>query len=257
MKRTIRSAVFFIVFLVYTPSPSSAQTAGAVVASLKQLQAKIDNSISYSDFGPALSEAASPVRSFLDSPDARGNPELAEVLSRILQHYETAREIWAERYAGREMADSIKDGYLRNSYHRCVNDYRAPSASSRHILTGEMTYTVEIADCLSRIWAKTAESLSKASGLLSELERKAELAKAGAETAVLTRLDQQRAEANNRALEAAGRDLEKYKNEAEKLKNENSRLQAELDNLKKENETLVASLSEIESSPKKKKVRKK
>ena len=252
MTGKMKYSLVFLLFLVCGPSRSLAQPARETVSTLKNLETKVATGISYSDYASDLAEARFSVRLFLDSPDARNNPELAAALTSVLQQYETALDVWADKHAGRGVTDIITDGYFRSSYYRCVNDYKAASVSSRNFITGEMTYAVEITDCLSRIWGKASEALKTASITLSHIEKTAQAPKVEIETDALFNIEK-KALATNIELETIKKEIERIKADYEKLRDENSKMQQEVDNLKKETATL---LSKPAVSPRKKKKKK-
>ncbi|MBA4374432.1 MAG: hypothetical protein C0402_16405 [Thermodesulfovibrio sp.] len=252
-----RYSLFFALFLICAPTLSFAQSAREAFNALKDLEIKVKYGTAYSDFAPALSEARFPVRSFLDSPDARNNPEFAAALVSTLQHYDAAHDVWSEKYADHEVTDFITDKYLGSSYYRCVHEYRAASVSSKNLFTGEMKYTVGITDCLARIWEKASETLVLTATILSRIEKKAVPADAARiEPDAPANLDQKRTEAIRLELETANQEMAKIKSDHEELKKENINLQLVIDKLKIENATLLAKVAAPQKDQKKKKKKK-
>lgn len=252
MARKTKFSLILMLFMVCVPSLSSAQTAGEAVNALKLLETKVAADLSFRDYGPALTEAGSRVKGYLDTADARRNSEIAAALTRVLQHYEAALDIWSEKYAGREAADIITDGYMKSAYHRCANDYRAAVDSSRNYFTGKMTYSVQIADCLSRIWGKASEALAITAIIMSHVEKKSEADQVQAER-MAAAYSERKAEATRAEVEALKKENEKIKTDCDRLKEEHRSMQQELDTMKKEKESQASK----RAAPAKKKKKKK
>ncbi|MFH1035614.1 MAG: hypothetical protein V1806_13985 [Pseudomonadota bacterium] len=78
--------LFLLVFLFLAPS-AQAETAKDAIRALKKLEARTEAGISPRDYAPALGEAKFEVNLFLESQEAKQQPELAAVVIRVMEYY--------------------------------------------------------------------------------------------------------------------------------------------------------------------------
>lgn len=87
----------------------SRQAAREAIRALQKLEARFQAGISYRDYAPALGETIYQVNLYLESPEAKKKPQLAESIGKVLFHYAMIKEVWDEKYAGRETHDGIRE----------------------------------------------------------------------------------------------------------------------------------------------------
>jgi hypothetical protein len=86
--------------LTLTAITAFAQTAKEAIYGLKKLEARVEAGISYRDYSPALGEAKFPVNLYLESQEAKNNPELASLIEKVMVHYEQAGFVFKEKIEG-------------------------------------------------------------------------------------------------------------------------------------------------------------
>ena len=96
--------------LTFTAITAFAQSAKEAVFGLKKLQARCQSGISYNDYSNALADAKFPVNLFMESKEAKKNPELTDSINRVMKHYEYAGGLWnikiSDRFAALIRCDS-------------------------------------------------------------------------------------------------------------------------------------------------------
>lgn len=94
MKKIIFLSLLILLFIV---PASYAQSAREAVKALKRVEARVDMGISYNEYLLAVADARVEVQMYLESQEARQKVELTNLIKKILDHYETAREVWRNK----------------------------------------------------------------------------------------------------------------------------------------------------------------
>jgi len=207
-----------ILFVIVAPSLVFGQSAKEAVMALKKLQIKVETGISHRDYAPAVAEAKFPTKLFLESAESKKEPDLAESLSKIINHYDSAIAVWEYKFSGDRNCPS---GWICEPMLSNVKKI-FPDAPS-HVAGYTRRPYMEISEVLSFIWGKASDELNIASNLLQNIETKSEATKSEIENL-------------RRENEMLRKDAVVSKNEIEALKNENAKL-------KDENETLKSKMT--------------
>lgn len=158
------------------PSPTQKKTASTLGESaketlrgLKKLEARCEAGISYRDYGPALGEAKFEVNLFLESPEAKKNPELAKAISNAVNHYEAARSVWSNKFGGKyaelEFTPSSPMGRIVLETYPGLNK-DVSQGGALHTIQGQ-TYIL-IDQAISIIWGEASKELKKATEIYSK-----------------------------------------------------------------------------------------
>lgn len=91
MKKIIFVLLLLSLFIV---PAASAQSARDTVKSLKRIEARVDMGINYNEYILAVADARVEVQMYLESHEAKQKAALTAMIKKILNHYETAREVW-------------------------------------------------------------------------------------------------------------------------------------------------------------------
>ena len=91
MKKIILLSLLLSLFMVPV---ASAQSARDAVKSLKRIEARVDMGINYNEYVLAVADARVEVQMYLESHEAQQKAALTAAIKKILEHYETAREVW-------------------------------------------------------------------------------------------------------------------------------------------------------------------
>ena len=94
MKMKNMMVVILSVVILFYGNVCLAQSAKDAVRALQRLQARVEAGISYRDYAPALGDALFEVKLFLRSPEAKTKPALAAAISKAMEYYQTAGEMW-------------------------------------------------------------------------------------------------------------------------------------------------------------------
>lgn len=233
MKKNSLPILIFCFVAIVLPSFAFGQSAKEAILALKKLDTRIETGISYKDYASVVADAKFPVKLFLESAEAKNEPQLAKSLSEILNLYDAAFSVWKWKYSERKVQHYIyanEDAEIFKEIIRVFSD--APVHYAEYTKQSYM----DIDEVLSFIWQKASEELKVASDLLSKSDAKAETTKIGIETL-------------KKENEELKQKIETSKNEMEVMKQENEKLKEENEKLKNAMETLQTKLS----SPKKKK----
>jgi hypothetical protein len=218
-------AVFCVIFiLIIAPSLVFGQSAKEAVVAFKKLQNKIETGISYRDYSPAVADAKFPAKLFLESAEAKKEPDLAESLSKIANHYDSAIAVWEYKFSGDRDCPS---GWICEPILSNVKKIY-PDAPS-HIAGYTRKPYMEISEVLLFIWGKASDELKMASNLLQNVEAKTEAAK--------SEIENLRKDNEVLKMEAvtSRKEIEALKKENDKLKDENENLKSKISTLSKEN----------------------
>jgi len=70
------------------------QNASKAIEALQAIKYKIEVGTSFIEYGKMLTDASVPVKTFLDSPEAKSHPELSARIEDIWSHYLFALGVW-------------------------------------------------------------------------------------------------------------------------------------------------------------------
>ncbi|MBP8980991.1 MAG: hypothetical protein KBG09_07105 [Syntrophobacterales bacterium] len=93
MKRLLVPVVALMLFFA-TSMPAAAQTSLEAVKALMKLEGRIETGLNFKEYSLSLADAKVETTLFLESREAKQRPELADQVRKILDHYDTARQIW-------------------------------------------------------------------------------------------------------------------------------------------------------------------
>jgi|WetSurMetagenome_2_1015567.scaffolds.fasta_scaffold166068_1 hypothetical protein len=93
MKKIILLSVSLLL-LLFTAPAADAQSARDAVKQLKRIEARVDMGINYNEYVLAVADARVEVQMYLESHEAKQKAALTDMIKKILEHYETAREVW-------------------------------------------------------------------------------------------------------------------------------------------------------------------
>jgi hypothetical protein len=93
MKKLLLLAMALGLF-VELPNICHAQSAKEAVRALQKLQARIEIGISYRDYSPALGDAKFEVNLYMQGREAKTKLELATSLSKVIDLYQAALDVW-------------------------------------------------------------------------------------------------------------------------------------------------------------------
>ena len=85
---------WFVLSFLFLAGTAYGQTALDTIRALKKLEARIDIGLNYKEYALNLADAKVEATLFLESSAARQNKALAEVIRKVIDHYETARAVW-------------------------------------------------------------------------------------------------------------------------------------------------------------------
>lgn len=94
MKKIIFLSLLILLFIV---PAADAQSARDTVKALKRIEARADMGISYNEYVLAVADARVEVQMYLESHEAKQKAALTGLIKKILEHYETAREVWKNK----------------------------------------------------------------------------------------------------------------------------------------------------------------
>jgi len=109
VSRLFIAAVLVVLLGGCRHSMQSNPQANDALLALKKLQAKTETGIAYNEYLSALGDANFAVKSFLDSEDAKSQPDLSSSLQEAIKWYRAASEVWSE-----------STGEYATSYEPCV-----------------------------------------------------------------------------------------------------------------------------------------
>ena len=149
------------------------QSAKEAISALKRLEARVEVGISYRDYGPALGDALFGVNQFLQSPEARKNPKLAEVITKVMTHFRMAGRVWnwsissgssGYKYLPVGKAKFYGSRSEEEELNKLLKDILAKYPNVTEVaLTGSMEYgSLSIEKVVGFIWKEASEELKQA-----------------------------------------------------------------------------------------------
>lgn len=191
-----------IIYSLLVPAITFGQSANDAILALKKLEARVETGISYKDYAPVLGETKYSVKLFLDSSEAKENPELAFHIKSAMQYFEIANFIWEYKYRNRRVEHFIpKD----DDYGKLILE-KFPDIEIHQ-------FGIYISDALSRYWNEASKEIQLGSNAHENLNSKT------------TTKDTE--------LEKINKENASLRKENEKLKAENEKIKKDLQILKK------------------------
>lgn len=102
-----------------------AQSANDAYRALKRIQSGVQTGIFYRDYLNVVADARTKVELYLESPESKERPEIAQAISQILGHYDNAAKVWRIQFEqeGRFAAFLKKDSDMAKYIERNYSDY--------------------------------------------------------------------------------------------------------------------------------------
>jgi hypothetical protein len=160
MRKTFSMALIILLGLTEL---ALAQTANDVFKSLKKVEAKIEAGVSYQDYPQVLAKAKKEVSIFLESKEAKKNPQFANNIKTTMDYYMTANEIWDVKYNCKDdyVMDIIK---IDNNCGRTIK--RLYHNAKAEIIPGNLGPVYIVSNILRNIFNDASKELKKASVML-------------------------------------------------------------------------------------------
>jgi hypothetical protein len=197
MKKTV-VIVFMLIVSILFSVPAYAQSAKEAVFGLKKLQARCQAGIAYRDYSNALADAKFPVNLYMESSDAKKNPELTDSINKVMGHYEYAGTLWNSKMLGLTIDE--KYGFFTVDSKRGREISSLYPQASQALTDKKDSYFLD--GLLPIIWGAASQELENATKLYAKIE----------------------GDTSN--------DIDKLKKENEQLKAENANLKKRLEVLK-------------------------
>jgi len=156
--------VAFALVIVLSSTSASAQSANDALVALKMLETRCETGISYRDYSAALAEAKFPVRLFIESGQAEGQPQVIDALNRAIEHYEFAGRLWNARFTAGNSDRYLSGGFIRPKTALGI----LLKEKYPEVPIMEKLYPIDLA--LPHIWAHASSQLRTASEILASAE---------------------------------------------------------------------------------------
>jgi hypothetical protein len=163
MKKAEKILILVFICLLF-PTVAFSQSAIEAIRALKKIEAKTQVGVNLRDYTQAVGDAKFEVNLFLESPDAKENPELSESVKRIIDHYSLAVEVWGKKQiiTTRTTGSFLKD-YLVEDEEIAKKIFVLYPETKRKVFKPEyMRPIILISDILRIIWETASEDLKKA-----------------------------------------------------------------------------------------------
>jgi hypothetical protein len=149
----------FIILLGFAES-ALGQTAQDAFNSLKKIDAMIQTGVAYQDYPKILAGAKKEVDMFLESNEAKKNPQFARNIKTTLGYYFTAKEIWDIKFDC--MDDFVMEAIGINN--KCGKEIKRLYPKSKpEILPGNLGPYYIVSNVLRNIFNDASKELTKAS----------------------------------------------------------------------------------------------
>ena len=142
---------------------ASAKTINA----LKKLETNIEVGISYNDYEPALRDAQTRLKMFLQDPEAKTKPKLTTSLQKVMNHYIVAGTLFKQLTDRKDCLGPTEAKLILDAY---------PEASTA-IATGDgvlgcKSGWMNVKTVMMIIWRKASDELEKATGMLPQTSKR-------------------------------------------------------------------------------------
>jgi hypothetical protein len=168
MVRTGANLLILHVLLLITilvPNSVQAQSAGDVIRMMTQFQMKCDLGISYEDYFHELETVTYEADSFLESEEAKRNPQLTKDIELIVGYYIDAQVVWDYKYGLNSIRDFLRKDdeegmalwlFIQREYPEALKDYHSGGALI------DSNNAILIDPLLSIIWRRASICLEEA-----------------------------------------------------------------------------------------------
>ena len=155
--------------LLVLPGLAFSQSGKEAFRGFKKLEAKIQIGISYPDYNAGLGDAKFELNMFLDSPEAKSRPEIAESLQKVMDHYINAGLLF------KELVKPIKCLPTTNYSSNASDSWKADVERAKSVLRiyPEASAFVDgrgyldIDKAMKIIWQKASDELKKTANLFN------------------------------------------------------------------------------------------
>lgn len=144
-----------------TATAADGAEARAALMAVKRLQTRVGTGISYRDYPQVLSEAKFAVESFVSSPAAKTNQAVAALLTAAMQDYDTASQVWRQKFWSGGVSNFVDDGPFQN---RLLSEYPRVGAARDNI-------GLRIDNVLPILWRYAGERIAEAERVLAPDKR--------------------------------------------------------------------------------------
>jgi hypothetical protein len=152
-------------------SVAAAQSAEGAYRALKKLEAKTQVGISPRDYSAALGEARFELNMFMEGPEAKRQPQVAQYLTEAMKHFQAATKFinlsgphgapwvfWEAPY------EQLYGPFLREHYPQALKPNHDGGALTKAASDAKTTLQVEL--LLGIIWGEASKALRMAGGEL-------------------------------------------------------------------------------------------
>jgi len=152
-----------LIILLWLPALALGQTAEDAVKSLKKVEASIQTGVSYQDFPQILAAAKKAVNMFMESNEAKKDPQFAKYIETIINYYTNAKEIWSIKFNCKD--DFVMEAVGINT--DCGKEIKRLYPNSRpELLPGNFGPFYIVSDVLRSIFHDASKELKKASKIV-------------------------------------------------------------------------------------------
>ena len=163
MRKMRKIFAFAFIILLGISELALGQTANDTLKSLQKIEAKIQTGISYQDYPQVVAEVNNEVNMFLESNEAKKNPQFARNIKMAMDYYMTAKEIWDIKFNC--MDDYVMERIDINS--NCGRQIKILYHNSKaEILPGNLGPVYVVSNVLRNIFNDASKQLIKASEIL-------------------------------------------------------------------------------------------
>lgn len=165
----MRNVLVFVILSLTISLPSAvfSATDDEALTSLKKFRSRCEVGISYAEYSSALADSQYQVKEYLESANAKRNPEFAQYISDALSDYRRAGLLWNIK-ATLPSGDYVwedNDGGLWVEFVKAYPDGVRLLQTSKYV--GQGRYTL-FSSMLSYIWEQASQKIVKASGLMDD-----------------------------------------------------------------------------------------
>jgi hypothetical protein len=178
MKNRVRDR-YLILFIIISilSGPAYAQTVEESYRALKRIQSGVQTGIFYRDYLNLVAEARTKIELYLENPESKRQPKIAESISHILWHYNNAVKLWGIQFEQKgRLAEFLKKDsdmgkYIDKNYPEFVQfNNQAMKSPKKKIRDFYKKYYAIKLILKYGIWPKASGELDNLSKKLSQLQ---------------------------------------------------------------------------------------
>lgn len=160
-----------IVMILMSVGIAHGQSAQDALEALKKLQSRTQVGISYKDYGPALGETHYKVKLFLDNPESNKNPLLKKAISKALDHFTYANDVWKTKIENGSdhlyrVVPEVGELKQQFEYEKKIADRIVKDYPGVYKTMGDRTDTINLSNVISVIWNEAAKEIETATKLV-------------------------------------------------------------------------------------------